>query len=129
MDKELEYSPAKKLPAREVVQITIQLVALAFLVVYCFAVLQPFISVLIWAAILAVALYPLHQRIKKLFGGKGILAAVLLVIVMLSIFIVPGIMLTLASAREIKDVVTDLKDGKIKIPPPSEKVKDWPIVG
>ncbi|HTQ64996.1 MAG TPA: AI-2E family transporter [Puia sp.] len=129
MDTHSGSSSVKRFPAREVVQISIQLVALAFLVIYCFAVLQPFIAVLVWAAILAVALYPLHHRIKKLFGGRGILAAVLIVLVMLSIFIVPGIMLTLASAREIKDVVTDLKDGKMKIPPPSEKVKSWPLVG
>ncbi|HEX3768482.1 MAG TPA: hypothetical protein VHT72_08895, partial [Puia sp.] len=64
--------------SRQIIHLAIQLLALAFLIYWCFQILGPFFTPIIWAAILAVSLYPLHQRLKKLLKGRGVLAAVIL---------------------------------------------------
>lgn len=41
-------------------------VALALVIVGCFLVLQPFLTAILWAAILAITLFPLYERLKAL---------------------------------------------------------------
>lgn len=37
---------------------------------FCFTVFSPFMNMMLWALILAVTLYPLHQRFAARLGGK-----------------------------------------------------------
>src|SRR5512139_4144661 len=41
------------------------LVALGLIIVGCFLVLRPFLTAILWAAILAITLYPLYERLLK----------------------------------------------------------------
>mgnify|MGYP000956234257 FL=1 len=116
-------------PTQQIIQISIQLLALALLIGWSFRILDPFITPVIWAAILAVALYPLQQRLKKLLGNRGGLAATIITLLMLALIILPSVLLGLKTADEVKDTVAQYHAGKIMIPPPSERVKDWPLVG
>jgi predicted PurR-regulated permease PerM len=114
---------------KEIIHLVIQLLALAFIMVWCFEILAPFLTPIIWAAILAIALFPLHQRLKKLLGGRNVLAAVLVTIFFLGAFISIVGWLGIRTGSEIKQQITGFQEGKIKIQPPSEKVKDWPLIG
>jgi len=129
MDTPLEPPVVKRFRTKEIVEVALQLVALALLLVFCYNVLSPFIDPVIWAAILAVALYPIHQRMKTAFKGKGALAAVLLTFIMGCVLVLPATWLTLTTASQVKDVATAYKAGQISIPPPTEKVKSWPLIG
>ncbi len=129
MDTALEPPIVKRFYTQEIVDLALQLVALALLLIFCYKVLSPFVSPVVWAAILAVALHPIYQRVKTAFKGKGALAAVLLTFVMLSLLVLPAAWLTITTADEVKDVATAYKAGQITIPPPPEKVKDWPLIG
>jgi len=115
--------------SRQIIHLAIQLLALAFLINWCFQILAPFITPIIWAAILAVALYPLHQRLKNLLKGRGILAAILMTAVFLIFFISIVSWLGFRTGTEIKAEITSFQEGNLKIPPPSEKVKEWPLIG
>src|SRR6478672_9550751 len=119
----------KRFRTKDIVEIVLQLIALGLLLIFCYNILSPFIDPVIWAAILAVALYPIHQRMKVAFKGKGTLAAVILTFIMVCLLVVPAVWLTLTTASQVKDVATAYKAGQITIPPPTEKVKDWPLIG
>jgi predicted PurR-regulated permease PerM len=54
-------------------------------------VCSPFVTPLVWSCIFAVTLSPLHQRFKKFLNGRGTLAAVLITIPVLAVFILPGV--------------------------------------
>ena len=43
---------------------------IAAMVVLCYQVFSPFLHLTVWAIILAVALYPLHQAIAGRLGGR-----------------------------------------------------------
>ena len=70
------------------------LAVLAMLIVGCFFVLQPFITALVWAAILCTTTWPLYLRLAARLDDRDGLAAfamvVLLALLMLAPFIVVG---------------------------------------
>ena len=122
-------SPIRNFPTRQIVHLTLQLIALAFLLTFCFNVLSPFVTPLVWAGIFAIALFPLHQKLKKFLKGKGTLAAVILTIIVLAVFVLPGVLFTVRTASEAKSLLSEYRSGKVHITPPAESVKGWPLIG
>ena len=110
-------------------EVTIRL-GLAFgLVVWCFEILRPFISTIVWAMIIAAALYPVYTWFKaKIRKGPGLSAfaftAAILVALMTPTFMLSGTLI--GTAREYAD---ELQDGSLHVPPPPERVKSWPFIG
>ncbi len=47
------------------------MIAVAFLVVGCFVVLQPFVSDLLWAVVLSFSTWPLYTRAVDILGDAG----------------------------------------------------------
>jgi predicted PurR-regulated permease PerM len=43
----------------------------------CYQIFAPFLTLMVWALILAVAMYPLHQVLARSVGGRQGLAATL----------------------------------------------------
>ncbi|HXB91333.1 MAG TPA: AI-2E family transporter [Puia sp.] len=117
------------LTTRQVVQMALQLLMLALLLDWSYHILFPFLTPIVWGAVLAVALSPIHQRLKKALKGKGTLAAVILCICMLALVILPAVVMMLNTADEARDAIRDFQEGKIKVPPPGANVKNWPLVG
>ena len=56
------------------------LAVLALLIVGCFLVLQPFITAVVWAAILCVTSWPLFARPRKRFQRHDWFAALLMLV-------------------------------------------------
>lgn len=125
----VETSERKPVPSRQVVNIALQLLVLGFLISFCFRILAPFVEPILWAAIFAVALFPLQQKLTKILKGKNALASVCITIAMLAIFIVPATWLMMNTASEAKEVLVAYRNGNLTIPPPTEKVKEWPVIG
>ncbi len=105
-------------------------ISLLFLIIYlCVVIILPFLSILLWGAILAVTLYPAQQWLAARFGGRGGLASTLIVLIGLSISLGPAITLGAASVESLRGIEDGLADGSLVLPPPPEGVADWPIVG
>ena len=43
----------------------IQIAAMTILALWCFSILKPFLAIVIWAIIISVAIYPLHQSLAN----------------------------------------------------------------
>ena len=48
----------------------IRMILIAILAVLCFRVVSPFLDLMVWGLILAIVLYPMHQRVAKRLGGR-----------------------------------------------------------
>ena len=59
----------------------------------CLLILRPFIPLLAWGIIIAVAAYPAFESLQKLMGGRGVLAAVLFTLLLLAVLILPVFLL------------------------------------
>ena len=99
------------------------------LAVLCFRIFSPFLSLTVSSIILAVAIYPLHQWVARRIGGRQKLASTILVIVGVSLLIIPTWALMNSFADSVGSFVSAVQQNTLRIPPPSENVKNWPIVG
>jgi predicted PurR-regulated permease PerM len=99
------------------------------LVLLCYRIFSPFLQMMLWALILAITLYPLHQMLAGRTGGKQGLASTLIVLVAVAVIVTPTIMLASQFGDSVHDVVNGVRDNTLAVPPPSEKVAAWPVVG
>ena len=101
----------------------------ALLFVMAFLILKPFLIPIIWGIIIAVAIFPLHKRFSKVLGNRGKLSATLIVLIGLTLLIVPVVMFTSSTVDSMQSISQQLDDGTLSVPPPDEKVADWPLIG
>lgn len=107
----------------------VQIAALTLLLVWCFRILSPFLNIVMWALIIAVAIYPAHQLLTAKLGGREKTSATLIVLIGLAILLVPTIMMAESSIAAMHKVSGQLQGGAVTIPPPHESVADWPLIG
>ena len=99
------------------------------LAVLCYQVFSPFLSLMAWSFILAVTMYPLHQRLARWVGGKQWLASTTLIIIGFLVIIIPTGLLVNSFADSVRDFVGAVENNTLEIPAPPEGVRQWPIVG
>jgi predicted PurR-regulated permease PerM len=114
---------------RKTLSAAIQIGLIFLLVSWCLKIITPFVGVVAWAAIIAVALYPIHLKFSHALGGRQSLSAALIVLLGLSILIIPTWTLTGSSIETAQKLATGLEQGTLKVPPPNESVAEWPLVG
>ncbi|MGR8981812.1 MAG: AI-2E family transporter [Gammaproteobacteria bacterium] len=119
----------EKLISHKAMDLFIRVGLLGFLVVYCYQIFKPFIGLMLWSVILAVALYPLNAIIAGKMGGKDGRAATSLVGVILLIVLIPTALLAFSFADSATDLVKQVKSGTLQVPAPAESVAGWPVVG
>jgi predicted PurR-regulated permease PerM len=95
----------------------------------CYQVLSPFLTLMVWALILAVTLYPLHQTLASKIGGKQGLAATLVVVVGIVLIVVPTAMLLSSLGDSVQHLIHAVQHNTLKIPAPRPGVATWPAVG
>jgi len=107
----------------------IRMFILILIVGWCLAIMYPFVSIILWSLILAMAMFPLHKSLSKKMGGKPKLASLIIVSSILIVIIVPTAMLIGTLIDQVKELKASFDSGTLTIPPPAEKVKSWPIIG
>ena len=117
------------LAGEDEIQLAVRLALLAILVYWSFVVIQPFVPILAWSVVLAVALYPVFTWLSDLFGNRPKLAATVLTLINLGIVIGPATWLGLGAVEGLRGFAAHLEDGTLAIPSPHAEVKDWPIIG
>jgi len=122
-------SPTDTDLSRKATDLAVKLVVLALLGYWCFAILRPFLMPIVLGIVLAVALYPLHQKLERLLRGRAKAAAILLVLLCLAALLIPTILLSGSLVDGVRMVTDRVQEGTIAIPPAPEKVADWPLVG
>ena len=113
----------------ELTEAAIRVGLIAFMVIVCAWIFAPFAELMLWAAVLAIALYPLHQRLAKFLRDRQSQAASLLVVAGLLLLGGPTIMLGNSFANHVKVGYTAYENNELALKAPDPKVADWPLVG
>jgi predicted PurR-regulated permease PerM len=108
---------------------SIRLLFLALIAAWCIMLLLPFVSILLWGVILAMAFSPLHNSLTKRLGGKAKLSSTILVLIFLAIIFIPGWLMVDSIVQGVKELKASFDAGTLTIPLPSEKVQGWPLIG
>lgn len=107
----------------------IRLLILLLVIAWCLLILVPFVHIMMWSLILGMAIFPLHKSLSLKLGGKPKLASFLIIFCILLLVIFPTVFMIISLIEEVKEIKTSYSDGTLTIPPPTEKVKEWPLIG
>ena len=98
--------------------VAVRLGMLALMVILCFRILAPFVEIVLWALIIAVAMDSLFERMSAACGGRRKLVATGIVIVTLVVVCVPAVLLTESLISGARDFSAQVKAGEVQVPPP-----------
>jgi len=110
-------------------EISIHVGLLILLSAACLLILRPFVPLLLWGVIIAIALYPSYRKLQVLVAGRSTLAAVFCTLLLLAFLIGPVVLLTGSFVEGIHNLVARLREGTAIIPPPPPRVENWVIIG
>lgn len=110
-------------------QVAIRLGLLAVLIYWSFILLRPFIPILAWAVVLAVAFYPMHDWLSAHLGHRPRIAALIIVTLLLAVFVGPVTWLGLGLVEGLRGISDYLSSGELTIPSPPARVSNWPLIG
>jgi predicted PurR-regulated permease PerM len=123
-----DYEPGQDLASR-LLDVLIRAGLILAMAMLCYRVFSPFLTLMVWALILAVTIYPLHQFLAGKIGGQQGLAATLLVVVGIVLIVAPTAMLMSSLGDSVHQLINDVQNNSLKIPAPRPGVEDWPVVG
>ena len=118
-----------KLFNRRVIESSIRVALVFLLVLWCFNIVRPFVLLTLWGAILAVAVFPLFEKLQILLGGRQKLAATLMTLIAVAILVIPSVMLSESAIENSQQLAEQMKAGTLRIPPPPDSVREWPLIG
>jgi predicted PurR-regulated permease PerM len=113
----------------EIIRTAVRLALLSFLIYWSFILLRPFIPILAWAVVLAVALSPAYDWLSAHLGHRTRVAAFIITMLVLAVFLGPATWLGLGLVDGLLGISDQLTSGDIAIPSPPDGVRDWPLIG
>ena len=113
--------------SRDLMDLLIRVGLIALVAILCARIFAPFTGLLLWALVLAVALYPLHRGLAARLGGRQGWSATVLVVAGLLLIGVPTIMLGSSFAGHVHDTYKKFENDEIVIKTPSPAVAEWPL--
>lgn len=119
------------MPQRSDAEIIDLVIRLAFLAIFLFLALQlisPLFGLILWAVILAVAVYPLHAWLSARLGGRQSLSALLLTLLGLAITLGPVAVLATSIIDATTRFVGLLQSGEFQMPS-SERLQTIWLIG
>jgi predicted PurR-regulated permease PerM len=120
---------AEKDHVTQAIEITINIALLALLSAICYQILRPFLPLIAWGIILAVAAYPVHCRLKRTLRGRGGLAATIFTVILLATVLIPAIMLAGTLVEGSQRLSSRVAREGVSIPALPPKLARMPLIG
>jgi len=114
---------------RKATEVAIRLFLVAALSWWCFLIFRPFLMLVVWGIVIAVALSPIFYRLESLLGGRRKLAGTLLILLGIGALLVPTLLVSESFFESMKWLQVQQAQESLRIPPPSSNVADWPLIG
>lgn len=126
---ELETHVRDEVITRQALEATIKIGVVALLALWCYQIVRPFIQTILWAVIIAVAVFPLYRRLRAGLGERPKLAALGMTLALLLLMVLPVVLLISLLADNLQVLAQQLHDGTVRLPSPPPNVETWPVVG
>jgi len=114
---------------KDLTDVLIRVGIIGFLVFISYKIFAPFMSIMLWALILAVILFPLHQLLANKLGGSQGRSATIIVLCGILFLGVPAVMFSGSLVDFIQQAHTKYSGESISINAPEQSVAQWPVVG
>ncbi|MBE1283967.1 MAG: AI-2E family transporter [Rhodobacteraceae bacterium] len=113
----------------QTIDLAIRLLFLGLFLYSILVMLAPLAGVVIWATILAIAVYPLFDWLQKKLGGRKKLATTLLVLLGLLVTLGPVASAVSGAANFGSEVAEKAASGELEVPPVPEGLEEVPVIG
>jgi predicted PurR-regulated permease PerM len=114
---------------RRLLDVLIRAGLILALVMLCYRVLSPFLVLMVWALILAITLYPLHQWLASRMGGRQGWTATLITVLGVVLIVTPTGLLLSSIGDSVHGLVDQVQHNTLQIPPPRPGIAALPLVG
>jgi predicted PurR-regulated permease PerM len=114
---------------KRVINLAIRLGTLFVLLLWCFTIIKPFVMIVVWGIIVAIAIHPVFAKLAGMLGGRQKISATLLSLLLVGVLVIPTFLLTESLVDGAQALADAGEAGGFVIPPPSESVADWPLIG
>ena len=102
---------------------------IALIVFWSIMIIAPFVSILLWAVIIAVSAYPAFLWLSDRMAGRSGWAATVFVLMLLFLMIGPIAGSLPGFADSIRSLASQIQSGSLAIPEASEDIRQWPLIG
>jgi predicted PurR-regulated permease PerM len=126
---ELEEASARRRSNGEFIELAVRLGLLGFLIYWSYVLVRPFLPILVWSIVLAVALAPVHAWLAARLGGRRGVAAALVTILMLLVIIGPAAWLAVSLIDTLRSIADRVASESLVIPSPPASIRSWPLIG
>jgi len=116
-------------PVRMAIEIAVYLLLIFAVLAWCLQIIRPFIGIILWAVVIAVACHPLFLKLQRALGGSRKLAAITFALIGLAVIVVPAWMFADSLIGSAGRLSQALDSGVLHIPPANESVRSWPLIG
>jgi predicted PurR-regulated permease PerM len=120
---------SRQSPVGLAIEIAVSLLLVFIVLAWCLQILRPFASLIIWGGVIAISLHTPFQKLVATVGGRRKLALTIFAVSGLAVILVPSWLFFGSIVDSSKDVSAALQSGQFNLSPPSESVKEWPLVG
>ncbi|QJD29582.1 AI-2E family transporter [Methylococcus geothermalis] len=108
----------------------IGLLTVGLLIAACIKIIAPFTGALIWSTIIAVASWPVFERLTERLGGRAGIAAALITAVILLVIAMPVALLINSLADHVQGVLHMTEDvSALRLPGPPAWINRIPLAG
>ena len=114
---------------KELIETAIQIGIITLLALWCYQIAAPFIGPIVWGGIIAIGVYPLYRWLQDKTGLSAAWTSTLVTLGLLVILITPSTILSNALLKNVQTLKMQIENDALQIPPPSEGVADWPLIG
>lgn len=114
---------------RFVTDAAVRLLFLGLFAYWSLQLVAPFVTLVVWAVVLTVALYPIYSWLARILGGRKKLSAFIITLIMLVIVVGPVGLLIAGLVDWLATLVGKLSSGNFHLPDLPEAIKALPLVG
>ena len=107
----------------------LRLSLVALLMFFSFMILRPFMIIIVWAVILAVALEGVFDKLCGMVGGRRSVAAVIFSIVAITLLVYPSYQIGESLLGSVRVVREAMDEGTLQAPPPPDWLGNLPLAG
>jgi predicted PurR-regulated permease PerM len=125
----IERPATEKTYIARAVEASIHVGLVALLVAVCLLILAPFVPIVAWGIIIAVASYPAIGRLQSALKGRGGWAATIWTVLLLAVLIVPVVLLAKSMVEGVQSLIKQTNEETFAVPPPPPNIESWPLIG
>jgi predicted PurR-regulated permease PerM len=114
---------------KRTIDIVIRIALLLFLIYWCYGIVKPFLDILLWSVIFAVAEYPLYNWFLRRLRNKKILSSAIVISIILMAIIIPGVIFAKSLYEGVAGLKEQYESASNLIPEASQQVSTWPVIG